>query len=116
MDETANLEQAQIKLVALVGAWAPKLLELGNDASLPLLAPGVQATLVMQDSTSIHDFIISLDKIALSDCDEDGETVPLILNVLDISQWTLILSIALKDSDKALEELKLAHLQLVEIL
>ena len=103
------MKYVQGKVVAPVGAWAPELVELGYDLPLPIPAPGVQATLAMLDSTNIHDSIISSDKTALSDCDEDGEPAPLLLNVLDISQWTLILSIALKNSDKALEELKVAH-------
>ena len=76
----------------------------------------MQATLAALQAPNIHDFILNEDRAALNDCDEDGEHAPLLLTTLDLLQWTLILTIAIKDKAKGLEQLKIAHTQLADIL
>jgi len=70
----------------------------------------VQATFASLNAPKIHNFILEQDKIALLDCDEEGEHAPLLLSTLDLSQWTLILNVVITDSvAKALGQLHIAH-------
>lgn len=97
-------------------AWHAELQELGYKDPLPAPSPAVQATLASLDAPAIHKFILQQDLTALQDVDEEGEHAPLFLSTLDLSQWTRILAFAIKDKDKALDELKTAHGQLASIL
>ena len=97
--------------------WATDLLALGYGEPLPAPSPAVQATLASISTPSIHEYILQHDNAAFLDRDEEGEHAPLLLTTLDLSQWTLILALAIKkDEDKCLEQLKLAQDDLPAIL
>lgn len=99
------------------GQWAPDLVSLGYSEPLPAPSMAVQATLASLNSQEIHDFILEQDKLALLDCDEEGEHAPLLLSTLDLSQWTFILHLVISESAlKAFEQLRKAHQQLADIL
>lgn len=99
-----------------VAEWHTDLQELGYKDPLPAPSPAVQATLAALDAPAIHQFILEKDLAALHDVDDEGEHAPLFLSTLDLSQWTRILAVAIKDKDKALDDLKTAHAQLASIL
>lgn len=99
------------------GQWAPDLIALGYGDPLPAPALAVQATLVSLKAPEIHEFIKEQDTAALLDRDDEGEHAPLLLSTLDLSQWTLILNLTIRESAaKAFEQLRLAHSQLADIL
>lgn len=97
--------------------WASDLVDLGYGDPLPAPAPAVQATLASMKSPAIHAYVNEQDRAALLDCDDDGEHAPLLLTTLDLSQWTLILNLVIRDSeDKALGQLRIAQSKLAEML
>lgn len=68
-------------------------------------------------ATEIHTFIEEHDRAALLDVDDEGEHAPLLVAMLDLSQWTLILNLTICESaQKALDQLQVAHTQLAEML
>lgn len=99
------------------GQWASDLIALGYGDPLPAPGPAVQATLASMKSSEIHAFVNEQDRAALIDCDDDGEHAPLLVATLDLSQWTLILNLAIREcEEKALGQLRIAHLQLAEMI
>lgn len=99
------------------GQWATDLIALGYGDLLPALALAVQTTLASLKGPEIHEFIKEQDTVALLDRDNEGEHAPLLLSTLDLSQWTLILNLTIRQSSaEAFEQLRLAHSQLADIL
>lgn len=96
--------------------WAPELSALGYDDTLPAPSPAVQATMVGLNAPEIHEYIQTQDRQALLDLDEDGMHAPLFLLTLDLSQWTLVLAAKFSKAVAGLEQLKVAHAQLADIL
>lgn len=90
---------------------------IGYGDPLPASSPAVQATLASLRPAQIHKFIQEQHKNALLDRDDDGEHAPLLLVTLDLSQWTLILNLTIRElPEKALAQLQTAHSQLAELL
>lgn len=99
------------------GAWDSELLARGYKGPLPAPSPAIQATLASIAPPAIHEYIITQDTAAVQHLDEDGMHAPLFLSTLDLSQWTLILSLAVtRDAEAALEKLREAHLELALLL
>lgn len=99
------------------GQWAPDLVALGYADPLPAPSLAVQATLASLKAPEIHSFVQEQDQAAILDCDEEGDHAPLLLSTLDLSQWTLILNLTIRESaEKALAQLRIAHSQLADIL
>lgn len=95
--------------------WHADLIQLGYRDPLPAPVPGIQATLSAMNPTEVHKFIQDADLAAISAAGDDGEP-PLLLTVLDLSQWTRVFECANTDLHTALERLKELHAALHDIL
>ena len=96
-------------------AWHPDLLAMGYKDPLPLPIPGIQATLAAINPVEVHQFIQDSDLTAMNSAGEDGEN-PLLLTVVDLSQWTRIFEFANTDLQKALSRLQELQSMLFQIL
>lgn len=96
--------------------WALELLASNNDKSLWATSSVVQATIVRLNAPDIHEYVQTQDCHAQLDVDEDDMHAPLFMLTLDLSQWTLVLASELSTTGSGLEQLRVAHAQLADIL
>ena len=95
--------------------WHQELRALGYNDPLPVPIPGIQATLAMITPRDIHAYIQESDTASMTAAGEDGEP-PLLLTVLDLSQWTRIFEFANSDLPAAMDRLKELQAALHDIL
>lgn len=101
---------------AAAAVWHPELKTLGYDTPLPPPSAVVQTTIACIPHGEIHEYIQESDRSALNEFNEHGETAPLLLATLDLSQWTSIMFVATADKDKGLSRLAEAHKALAKLL
>ena len=89
---------------------------MGYGNQLPPPSPVVQATLAALNAPDLHKFVIQQDTEALTDTDDEGQSVPLFLTALDLCQWTWILSLEIEEPGKGLKQLQKVQDQLALIL
>lgn len=88
---------------------------MGYKDPLPPPIPGIQATLAAINPKEVHQFVQDSDLAALNAAGDEGEP-PLLLTVLDLSQWTRVFECANTDLPGALARLQEMHKALHEIL
>ena len=71
--------------------------------------------LARMHSSDIHSFIQTSDTEALAQCSDEGESLLLLLTVLDLAMWTRIFEFANTETSKAIERLKEMHSKLADI-
>ena len=79
--------------------WHPDLSKIGYKEPLPPPILGVQATLAAINPMEVHQFIQNSDLAAINSAGDEGEP-PLLLTVLDLSQWTRVFELANTDLQK----------------
>lgn len=89
---------------------------MGYELPLPPPSMAVQTTLACIQHGEIHQFIQESDRNALNDLNDHGESAPLLLATLDLSQWTSIMFVATADKEKGLLRLDEAHGALTKLL
>ena len=99
-----------------INVWHKELIALGYDDPLPAPIPSVQVVICAIREPRLHQFIQEQDLLALSDVDEDGDSAPLLLTTLDLSDWMHLLVLAGTNPDTGLIRLRGAHSKLVDIL
>jgi len=95
--------------------WHQDLQKIGYVDPLPPPIPGIQATLAAINPEEVHKFVQESDLSALRAAGDEGEP-PLLLTVLDLSQWSRIFECANTDLSLALSRLRELHASLHEIL
>ena len=90
--------------------------KLGYKEPLFAPSPAVQVTLAAIEEPEIHAFIQNTDLSSLADKDEDGEHAPLLLEVLNLSQWLVIMNASLEKKENGLSKLSQAHTALGSLL
>ena len=96
--------------------WHPDLQAMEYDLPLPPPIPIIQATLACIKPPQIHAYIQKNDSKTIKNNGDEGES-PLILSMLDLSQWTRIFEVANgKTPEMGLARLKELHLVLDEMI
>ena len=96
--------------------WHPDLQAMGYDLPLPPPIPIIQATLACIKPPQIHAYIQENDSETIKNNGDEGES-PLILSMLDLSQWTRIFEVANgKTPEMGLARLKELYLVLDEMI
>ncbi|KAG0598635.1 hypothetical protein M758_12G089600 [Ceratodon purpureus] len=99
-----------------INIWHKELNALGYEDPLPAPIPSVQVVICALKEPRLHQFIQEQDLLALSDVDEDGESAPLLLTTLDLSDWTHLLVLGGSNPETGLSRLREAHSKLIDIL
>lgn len=99
-----------------VNVWHKELATLGYEEPLPAPIPAVQVVICAMKESRLHHFIQEQDLFALADIDDEGNSAPLLLTTLDLSDWTHLLVIAGNNPENGLTRLRSAHSKLAEIL
>lgn len=68
--------------------------------------PGIQATMASIASVTFHTTVQRLDTEALADTNEEGLHAPTLLEVLDLTYWTMLLDSCLHSEEKGLRKLQ----------
>ena len=89
---------------------------MGYGPPLPAPIPAVQTTLSAIDLPELHQYVQECDTTALTECDEEGGHLPLLIDSLDLSLWTSLFVTATTDPNKTMANIKSAHTRLSDLL
>ena len=78
--------------------------------------PGIQATMASIASVQFHTTVQRLDTEAMADTNEEGLHAPTLLEVLDLTYWTMLLNACLQSEEKGMSKLQELYDDLSNIL
>ena len=86
--------------------WHEDLVKKGYKDPLTPPTPGIQATMASIASTNFHTTVQRLDTEAMADTNEEGLHAPTLLEVLDLTFWTMLLDSCLHSEEKGMRKLQ----------
>ena len=96
--------------------WNNELVAMGYGPPLPAPIPAVQTTLSAIDLPELHRFVQECDTAALTNSDEEGGQIPLLLDSLDLALWTSLFVTATNDPARTMANIKSAQTKLGDLL
>lgn len=89
---------------------------MGYNPLLPAPISAVQTTLSAIDLPNMHKFIQEYDMTALTNCEEEGVHLLMLLDSLDIALWTSLFVTATNDPNRTIANIKSAYARLNDLL
>lgn len=86
--------------------WHEDLVKKGYKDPLTPPTPGIQATMASIASVQFHTTVQRMDTEAMADTNEEGFHAPTLLEILDLTYWTMLLDACLHSEEKGLRKLQ----------
>ena len=96
--------------------WNNELVAMGYGPPLPAPIPAVQTTLSAIDLPELHRFVQENDTDAVTNGDEEGGHIPLLLDSLDLALWTSLFVTTTTDPARTMANIKSAQTRLGDLL